>query len=145
LTGRTCNSDDATSPQCNRVLDEVLAENRYSQEPGHEETPERIYERHWVSVLLERVLISLRAEQEAAGKIRHFEELKVFLSGEKSADSYADIAARLDMSEAAVKVAVHRLRHRYRELLRAEIANTVANPGEVEDELRYLLGVLRGC
>ena len=125
-------------------FDEVLAENRYSQEPGHDATPEKIYERNWVSVLLERVLMSLRAEQEEAGKDRHFEELKIFLSGEKSPESYAEIAARLDMSEAAVKVAVHRLRQRYRELLRAEIANTVANPGEVEDELRYLLSVLRG-
>ena len=125
-------------------LDEVLAENRYSREPGHDATPEKIYERNWVTVLLERVLAALRAEQEEAGKSRHFEELKIFLSGEKTSLSYTEVGRRLDMSEAAVKVAVHRLRARYRELLRAEIANTVANPGEVEDELRHLLSVLRG-
>jgi len=125
-------------------LDDVLAEKRYRLETSHDATPERIYERNWAAVLLERVLASLRVEHEQAGKIRHFDELKIFLSGEKAGHSYAEIGACLEMSEAAVKVAVHRLRQRYRELLRAEIANTVANPGEVEDELRYLLSVLRG-
>jgi RNA polymerase sigma factor (sigma-70 family) len=126
-------------------LDEALAENRYSQEPSHDATPEKLFEQNWASVLLERVLMSLRAEQEGSGKGRHFDALKIFLTGEKSERSYAEIGAGLEMSEAAVKVAVHRLRERYRELLRAEIANTVANPGEVEDELRYLLTVLRGA
>ena len=126
------------------TLDEMSAEDRWSQEPACDSTPEKIYERNWAETLLERIVVQLRAEHERAGKARHFEALKVFLSGEKGQESYARIAVQLDMSEAAVKVAVHRLRQRYRELLRAEIASTVVNPGEVEDELRYLVSVLRG-
>ena len=126
------------------ALDEVLAENRWSQEPACEGTPESIFERNWAETLLERIIVQLRSEHERTGKVRHFEALKVFLSGEKGQGSYAEIAVRLDMSEAAVKVAVHRLRQRYRELLRAEVASTIVNPGEIEDELRYLVKVLRG-
>ena len=126
------------------AMEEVLAEDRWGQEPADESTPEKIYERNWAETLLERIVVQLRAEHERAGKGRHFEAFKVFLSGEKGQESYARIAVQLDMSEAAVKVAVHRLRQRYRELLRAEIASTVVNPGDIEDELRYLVSVLRG-
>lgn len=126
------------------ALDEVMAEKRFGAEPRDEATPERLYERSWAALLLERVLGQLRAEHEGSGRIRHFGELKIFLSGEKSERSYAEIGARLAMSEAAVKVAVHRLRQRYRELLRREIAHTLANPGDIEDELRHLVRVLRG-
>jgi RNA polymerase sigma factor (sigma-70 family) len=129
--------------QIHIALDEVM-DNQYGQEPGHEVTPEKLYERNWARVLLERVVGELRSEHEAAGKAPYFNELKTFLSGEKNVISYAEVGLRLNMSEAAIKVAVHRLRQRYRELLRREIANTVANPGEVEDELRHLLKVLRG-
>ena len=126
------------------ALDEMLAEDRWKQEPAHDATPEKIYERNWAETLLERIVLRLRSEHDRAGKGRHFEVLKVFLSGEKNQESYARIALQLDMSAAAVKVAVYRLRQRYRELLRAEIASTVVHPGEVEDELRYLVAVLRG-
>ena len=124
------------------TLDDAFAESRFLKEAAHAETPETIYEKNWATVLLERVMAQLRREYEGA-KARQFEELKVCLSGEKSASSYAETAARLEMSEAAVKVAVHRMRARYRELLRKEISETVAHPGEVEDELRHLLNVLR--
>jgi RNA polymerase sigma-70 factor (ECF subfamily) len=124
------------------ALDDALAESRFLKEPAHAETPETIYEKTWATVLLERVMTQLRREYEGA-KARQFEELKVCLSGEKSAASYAEIGARLEMSEAAVKVAVHRMRARYRELLCKEISDTVAHPAEIEDELKHLLNVLR--
>ena len=86
------------------------------------------------------MLARLRAEMLAADKLTHFDALKFCLTGEKTA--HADVAAQLGMTEGAVKVAVHRLRERYRALLRAEIAETVATPDEVEGELRHLLSAL---
>jgi RNA polymerase sigma-70 factor (ECF subfamily) len=94
--------------------------------------------------LLEQVLSRLRDEVAAAGRLGAFEQLKEFLLAGGRGTPYVEMAARLGMSEGAVKVAVHRLRQRYRELLEEEIANTVASPGEVEEERRYLLAVLSG-
>lgn len=125
-------------------LDEVMAESRYSREPAHQLTAERIYERRWALTVLEQVLGRLRQECVAADRERQFEELKTFLSAEKSGQSYAEIASRLGLSEGGVKSAVSRLRARYRELLREEIAHTVASRAEVEDELRHLIVVLGG-
>ncbi|HEY2952448.1 MAG TPA: hypothetical protein VGK40_07695 [Verrucomicrobiae bacterium] len=88
---------------------------------------------------MEQVLAQLRAEYEADGKRDVFDRLKPFVWGEKSALTQAEIGAQLGTTENAVAQAVHRLRQRYGELLRAEVANTVAAPGDVEDELRYLL------
>jgi RNA polymerase sigma-70 factor (ECF subfamily) len=120
-------------------LDEERAESRYQLEPSHDMTPERHFERQWAMTLLDQVLDALRDEYHAEGKGDLFEELKAVIVGRPGA--YTDIAARLRRSEGAIKVAVHRLRHRYRELMRARIAATVGE-GEVEDELRHLLTVL---
>jgi RNA polymerase sigma-70 factor (ECF subfamily) len=123
-------------------LDAVSAETRFQHEPVETATAETIYEQNWALALLEEVFQQLQREHETAGKGGLFEELKFCLTGERSAVPYADLAAKLNLSEAALKVTVHRLRQRYRELLRAEVANTVAGSEEVEEELRYLFRVL---
>jgi len=116
-------------------------EKRYQREPAHDETPERIFERRWALSLLDRVVERLRDEFVQHGRPDHFERLKVFLLG-RSAAPYAALAREMNTSEGALKVAIHRLRKRYRELFRQEIADTVADPTEVESELRYLAAVL---
>lgn len=125
-------------------LDLADGEARYQREPTHNWTAERIFERRWALTLLDRTLAGLRQEHEAAGKLALFDAIKVFLTGESGAPPLRDIAARLQMTEGAVKVAVHRLRQKYRESLRAEIAQTVAAEGDVDDELSLLQAVLRG-
>jgi RNA polymerase sigma factor (sigma-70 family) len=122
-------------------LDEESAESRYRLEPSHPMTPERHFERQWALTLLDQVLQTLQEEYHTEGKGDLFEELKTVLDGQPGA--YADMAARLRRSEGAIKVAVHRLRHRYRKLLRARIAATVGER-DVEDELRHLLAALGG-
>ena len=117
-------------------------EGRYQREPAHDETPERIFERRWVLSLLDRVVEKLRDEFVHHGRPEHFERLKVFLLGQ-SDTPYAALACEMNTSEGALKVAVHRLRRRYRNLFRQEIADTVADPTEVESELRYLADVLK--
>lgn len=102
-----------------------------------------MYDQGWAAVLLDRAFKALRLEFEHAGKLDLFERLKGFVWGEKSALSYAEMAAQLGMTEGAVKVAVHRMRQRYGELLRAEVAQTVSTPAEVNEELRYLVSVIR--
>ena len=116
-------------------------EERYQREPAHDETPERIFERRWALTVLDRVVEKLRNEFVHHGHLEHFERLKVFLLGQSDAP-YAALARQMDTSEGAIKVAIHRLRKRYRELVRQEIADTVADPAEVESELRYLAAVL---
>jgi RNA polymerase sigma factor (sigma-70 family) len=123
------------------ALEQEMAESRYRLEPSHDLTPERHFERQWAVILLDQVLATLRDEYHAEGKGDLFEELKAVLTGQ--AGAYAEMAARLGRSEGAIKVAVHRLRHRYRELIRARIAETV-DDGDVEDELRHLMAVLSG-
>jgi RNA polymerase sigma-70 factor (ECF subfamily) len=123
-------------------IDTQFAESRYGLEPAHEQTPEKLFERRWALTLLDQVLARLREEFVAAGKTGHFEELKVVLTSDKRSIPYAELGTRLGLSEGAVKVAVHRLRRRYRELLRAEIAGTVAGPEEVEEEIRHLFAAL---
>jgi RNA polymerase sigma factor (sigma-70 family) len=125
-------------------LDEEMAESRFAVEPRIEQPPDDLYDRGWAAVLLECALAALRSELEQSGKLALFERLKVFVWGEKNALSYSAMAGQLGLSEGAVKVAVHRLRQRYGELLRAEIAQTVTTPAEVEEELRYLASVIRG-
>lgn len=124
-------------------LDDETAEARYSLEPSHELTPDKIYERRWALTLLEQVLRHLEVEYESDGKKATFDALHPFLLGKQAATPYSKAASTLGMTEGAVKVAVHRLRRRYRELLRMEIANTVADAGEIEEELRHLLAALR--
>jgi RNA polymerase sigma factor (sigma-70 family) len=123
-------------------IDTASAETRYGLEPAHFDSPEKLFERRWAITLLDRVLERLRDEHVKAGKADMFEQLKPSLTAEKASLSYAELGARLGLSEGAVKVAVHRLRQRYRELLRAEIAETVDNPGEVDEELRHLFTAL---
>lgn len=123
-------------------LDAEAAEGRYRLEPSHDATPERLFERRWALTLLDRTIATLRAEQERAGHAERFDRLKGFLTGEGGDGGYAAAAAALDLSEGAIKVAVHRLRKRYRELLRAEIAQTLDDPATVEDEIRALFAAV---
>ncbi len=120
------------------------AETRFSAEPADTRTPEQTFERRWALTLLDEVLRRLEAEQRAEGKAEHFATLKQCLVGDRASLPYDQIAQATGLSEGAVKVAVHRLRVRYRELLRAEIANTVASADEVDVEMRHLFNVLTG-
>ncbi len=117
-------------------IDSASAEGRYGAEPAHDLTAERLFERTWALTLLATVFDALRREFETEGKAAAFEELKVVLEGAPDSVRYAEIAARLGTSEGAVKVAVHRLRKRYKALLREQIAATVDGPDEVDDEIR---------
>jgi RNA polymerase sigma factor (sigma-70 family) len=126
------------------ALDGLTAEQRYALEPAEHLSADRLFERRWALTLLEQVLSRLRDEQAAAGRLEAFEELKEFLLAGGRGTPYQEVAARLGLSEGAVKVTVHRLRQRYRALLEEEIGNTVASPQEVEAERRYLLAVLSG-
>jgi len=124
-------------------LEFCSGEHRYQHEPVHHETPDRIFERRWALSVLERVVERLRNEFVQHGRPEHFERLKLFLLGRSEAP-YAALAREMNTSEGALKVAIHRLRKRYRELFRREIADTVADPADVESELRYLAAVLTG-
>jgi RNA polymerase sigma-70 factor (ECF subfamily) len=124
-------------------LDEEMAESRFIAEPAMDQPPDTLFDQGWAAILLDRAMAALRAEFEQSGKQDLFEPLKVFVWGEKNALSYAAMAGQLGMTEGAVKVAVHRLRQRYGELLRAEVAHTVTTHVEVDEELRYLVSVIR--
>jgi len=119
-----------------------VAETRFTHEPADRVTPEQNYERRWALTLLDEVLHRLRLEYEQEGKTELFATLHPCLVGDRSSQPYADLAVNLGVSEGAVKSAVHRLRLRYRQLLRDEIAQTVAEPHEVDEELRHLFTVL---
>ena len=123
-------------------IDANDAEDRYAAEPANESNPDAAYEQRWAVTLIEQVLSALRQEFSAADKARLFDDLKGFIWGEKSTASYAEIAGPLNLTEGTVKVAVHRLRQRFRELLRAEVANTVVRPEDVDGELRHLIAVV---
>jgi DNA-directed RNA polymerase specialized sigma24 family protein len=123
-------------------LDGEPPETRYALEPADTATPETLFEQRWAWTALERVLDRLRQEHIAAQKSDLFEELKPFLSEKKAAARKA-IAARLGISVGAVDVAIHRLRQRYGELLREEIASTVSTPEEIENEIRHLIAMVR--
>jgi DNA-directed RNA polymerase specialized sigma24 family protein len=129
--------DDRLEPE----LKISSGEERYQREPAHDETPERIFERRWALSLLDRVIEKLRTEFVQNSRAEHFESLKIFLLGQSDAP-YAALAREMNTSEGALKVAIHRLRKRYRELFRQEIADTVADPAEVESELRFLAATL---
>ena len=116
------------------------AEARYLREPADAITPEKFYDRRWALTLLDRVLVRLGGEMGAMGKAPQFEALKICLGGGKHA--YAEVARGLGMTEGAVKVAAHRLRERYRALIRAEIAETVTSSEEVDSEMRDLFAAL---
>ena len=120
------------------------AETRYGIEPADRRTPEQAFEYRWAVMLLEHVVDQLGAEFRSRGQEELFNTLKPCLVGDGSTQPYAELAGTLGLAEGAVKVTVHRLRQRYRELLRAEIAQTVNSAGEVEAEMRHLFNVLAG-
>jgi RNA polymerase sigma-70 factor (ECF subfamily) len=116
-------------------------EERYQRDPAHNETPERIFERQWARSMLDGVVDRLRAEFVQHGRLDHFDRLKVFLL-DQGETPYAELARDMGTSEGALKVAIHRLRKRYRDLFRQAIAETVADPSDVESELRFLAAAL---
>jgi RNA polymerase sigma-70 factor (ECF subfamily) len=122
-------------------LDAQEAEERYRLEPVDRLDAERIYERRWAMTLLEQALTRLRDENAAAGKTELFEQLRGFVAGDSDV-SCGEVAVQLGLTESAVKSSLHRLRERYRELVREEIAHTVADPTEIEAEIRYLITVM---
>src|SRR5216110_980380 len=124
-------------------LEEMRAEEQSSMEPADPLTAERIYERRWASTVLERVLSRLEDKYRERGNAALFDSFSQLLADEPGAPSQADIAAQLGMTENAVSQAYHRFRQSYQSLLREEIANTVATPGDIENELRYLIAVVR--
>jgi RNA polymerase sigma factor (sigma-70 family) len=124
-------------------LDEILSHQRDELEPADTLTADQIYEQRWALTVLEQVFARLGDEFRANGRTPLFERLKELLADEPGHPSQAEIARELGVTENALKQAFHRLRERYRQILREEIAHTVASPGEIEDELRHLIAVLR--
>jgi RNA polymerase sigma factor (sigma-70 family) len=123
-------------------LEEFRADDRIEVEPADPVTAEMIYERRWALTVLERVLSRLKDEYVAAGNAALFDALKELLPDEPGSPSQAEIATQLGMTENAIRQAFYRFRQRYQSVLREEIANTVATPGDIEDELRHLIAVL---
>lgn len=121
--------------------DALNAEERFSLEPADKLEPETLYDRHWALALIDRAMVKLQAEYQEKGNATRFSVLKSALTG--AGPALAELATVLGMSEGAAKVAVHRLRQRYREVLREEIAQTVASETEVEAEMRHLVAILR--
>jgi RNA polymerase sigma-70 factor (ECF subfamily) len=129
-----------------RILswDFAAAESALVSQSDNRLTPAMSYDRHWAVLLLEAVLARLEAEFAARDRQHSFQHLKQLLAGDGEARPYREVAATLGTNEAAVKMAVHRLRRRYRELLRDEIAQTVADPRDIDDELKQLFVILSG-
>jgi DNA-directed RNA polymerase specialized sigma24 family protein len=125
-------------------LDEHTAEERYRQEPADKDTPEKRFLRQWALAVLEQTMTALERECETNGKGALFREARGLLSGERDGQAYPAISERLGMGHGAARVAVHRLRQRYGELLRSEIAQTVETAEEVDEEMRCLLAALSG-
>ncbi len=124
-------------------LDAAAAESRFASEPSDNLTPDKIFERRWAATVLELAVGRLSREYAAAGKAELFEALKSYVWGDGKL-GYAEIGAKCEMSEGAVKVAAHRLRDRYRELLRSEVGRTVGTAEDADDELRHLISVMSG-
>jgi len=118
------------------------AEGRYLVEPAESTTPETLYERRWALTVIDRVLNDLRSEWDTEGRAAEFDQLKSCLLGVNPPGGYAAIAASLETSEGAVKTAVHRLRRKFQTALRKDIAETVSDPEDVDDEIRYLVRAL---
>jgi RNA polymerase sigma factor (sigma-70 family) len=125
-------------------IDETEAEQRYLQVPSQNLAPERAFDRRWALTVLEEALARLRQEHQASAKVDLFAHLSVFLSNEGSKADYDALATKLGMSANAVAVAVHRLRQRYRECIRLELAQTVASLEDLDEEMKYLFSVLSG-
>ncbi len=125
-------------------MDELDGESRYAREPVDDISPDKLFERRWATTVLEQAWTRLEAEYAADGKADLFRELRRFNSAQENSPAYAETASTLGLPENTVKSLVHRMRRRYRALLRAEIAHTVADPAEIDEEIRYLLRVLGG-
>ncbi len=125
-----------------RFVEKGQAEGRYQLEPQGDMNPEALYERRWALDVLDHVLDHLRQEAAASGKTAAFDQLQGCLLGERPTETYAQLGTHLGLTEAAVKMSVHRLRERCRELLREEIAHTVTRPEEIEEEIHYLFEVV---
>jgi len=123
-------------------LDDTDAENRFIHEPASSLSPEKIFEKNWFLTLFEQALARLSEEQKAAGKSELFEQLKLFVVEDAESGDYNNAAARVNMTPNAVAVTVHRLRDRYKKLVHEEVVRTVADPAEIEDELRRFFSVL---
>ena len=124
------------------ALDALEAQARYAVEPVDDMTAERLFERRWALAVLDQVLIRLSSDYAQSGKGRLYEAIEPCLAGGAGAIDYGQASRELKMTEGALRVAVHRLRRRYRDLLRAEIAQTVDSPDQIEDEITYLLNCL---
>jgi RNA polymerase sigma-70 factor (ECF subfamily) len=118
------------------------AEGKYALEPVDRLTPEKVFERSWALTVLQQVMAGLQAEMAGAGKGKLFEHLKGYLTGDIASVSYSEMARKLDTTEGAIKVAVHRLRKRYRQILRDQIAQTVSSEDQIKQEIRDLLTAL---
>jgi RNA polymerase sigma-70 factor (ECF subfamily) len=125
-------------------LDSAEAERRYALEPAHALTPERLYLRRWATTLLDTSLDRLRQEMAEGDKSSLFEELKSSLLADDDAAPYRQLGARIGRSEGAVRVIVHRMRSRFGAILREEVGRTVADPRDVEQEIRDLFAALAG-
>ena len=123
-------------------LNDDSAERRYGLEPVEKATPESLFERRWALTLLDAVLARLEEEHRREGKLHWMETMRSALATDRGAIDYKAVAHKLDMTETSARVAVHRLRQRYRQLIRAEVACTVTSPLEVETEMRHLFQVL---
>jgi RNA polymerase sigma factor (sigma-70 family) len=125
-------------------LDLAAAEDRFDLEPADLATPDKIFDKQWALTLLDGVLNRLESEYQRGGKHDLFTALKQTLTGSRESQPYVELAVTLGMNEGAVKVAVHRLRKRYRELIRAEIAHTLDPSQDIEEEMRHLTSALAG-
>jgi DNA-directed RNA polymerase specialized sigma24 family protein len=119
-------------------LDFASEDSRCWPEPASSLTPEEIFDRRWAETLLDQVMARLEREFTDVGKQPQFKQLKGFIIGQHEGATYADAGVVLGITEAAAKMAVHRMRRRYRRLLREEIAKTVADPSDIDDEIRDL-------
>lgn len=139
---RRANAQKRGGGQVILSIDEQDPEGRYKCEPQDDTTPDQLYERQWAQTLVERSIGRLKDEWESQGK--PFEKLKVYLLGQKGDSPFAEMASELGTTENALKASVHRMRRRYGEIFRSEVALTVNDPNEVDEELQHLLGALSG-
>jgi RNA polymerase sigma-70 factor (ECF subfamily) len=125
-------------------LDWAAAEQRFDLEPADQATPDKAFDKQWATALLDEVLRQLEDGYRRERKLEMFQALKQTLAGPRESQPYANLATQLGMNEGALRVAVHRLRKRYRALLQAEIANTVTSPEEVKEEMAHLFRAIAG-
>jgi RNA polymerase sigma factor (sigma-70 family) len=123
-------------------LDELESERGAPAAPAPQLSPDRLFDQRWAMTILERALEQLRLEQSQAGKAEQFDQLRGYLTDDPDEGEYAAVATRLGINSQALAVRVHRMRHRFRELVRAEVAQTVASPLELEQEMRHLFEAL---